>query len=55
MGRTLAVALAVVVMAAVIVAVDVLFLRDHFWVRLVVNVGIVVICGAIYLSLRGRL
>lgn len=33
-------------MVALIVGVDVLFFRDHFWPRLMVNVGIVLIFGA---------
>lgn len=37
------------VMAGVIVAVDVLFLRDHVWIRLGVNIGIVVVFAAFYL------
>jgi len=41
-------ALYVVLMAAVIVAVDVLFFRHRFWERLTVNVGIVLVFGAFY-------
>ena len=45
----------VLVMVALIVAVDVLFLRHQFWPRLAVNVGIVVIFGAVYfLFLKDR-
>jgi hypothetical protein len=36
-------------MVAAIVAVDVLFFRDRFWARLMVNVGIVLLFGAFYL------
>ncbi|HTX70072.1 MAG TPA: hypothetical protein VMH50_13155 [Thermoleophilia bacterium] len=36
-------------MAAVIVAVDVLFPRHHFWARLPVNIGIGVVFAAWYL------
>jgi len=44
----------VVLMAAVIVAIDVLFFKDHFWERLAVNVGIVLVFGAFYFRfLRG--
>jgi hypothetical protein len=46
--RPVLVALYVLVMVAVIVGVDVLFLREHFWVRLAVNVGIVALFGAVY-------
>jgi hypothetical protein len=41
-------ALYVVVMAAVIVAIDVLFFKSRFWGRLTVNVGIVLIFAAFY-------
>jgi len=37
------------VMVAVVVAVDVLFFRDHPWPRLMVNAGIVLVFGAFYL------
>lgn len=36
----------VLAMAAVIVAVDLAFFRDHFWERLAANVGIVLLFGA---------
>lgn len=36
-------------MAAVIVAVDVLFFRHQFWYRLTANVGIVLVAIAFYL------
>ncbi|HVT70072.1 MAG TPA: hypothetical protein VHF26_20150 [Trebonia sp.] len=49
MGRQAAVVLYVLVMVALIVGADVLFLRHHFWLRLVTNVGIVLLFGAIYL------
>lgn len=38
----------VIVMVILIVGVDVLFLRHHFWPRLLVNVGIVVVFGLFY-------
>jgi hypothetical protein len=38
----------VVLMAAVIVAIDVLFFRDRFWQRLTANVGIVLVFTAFY-------
>lgn len=37
-------------MVTVIVVVDVLFLRDRFWLRLLVNVGIVAVAAVIYLA-----
>jgi hypothetical protein len=47
-GRPVAGALYVVAMVAVVVGVDVLFLRGHFWERLAANVGIVLVFGAFY-------
>jgi hypothetical protein len=49
MGRQIAVVIYVAVMVAIIIGVDVLFLRDRFWERMVVNVGIVSVFGAFYL------
>ena len=49
MKQDLFVALYVISMGALIVLVDVLFLRDHFWWRLGVNVGIVLVFVAAYL------
>ena len=34
----------------VVVGVDVLFLRNRFWARLIVNVGIVLVFWAFYLT-----
>ncbi|WP_198045646.1 hypothetical protein [Kitasatospora mediocidica] len=48
MGRQATVVLYVLAMAAVVVGVDVLFFRHHFWPRLTVNVGIVLVFGAFY-------
>jgi uncharacterized membrane protein YozB (DUF420 family) len=42
------VVLYVLVMVALIVSVDVLFLRHQFWPRLAVNVGIVAVFGVVY-------
>lgn len=44
----------VVAMIVVIVGVDVAFLRNRFLERLIVNVGIVVVFGAIYLIFLRR-
>ena len=41
-------------MVAVVVGVDVLFFRDRFWERLMVNVGIVLVFGAFYLRFLKR-
>jgi hypothetical protein len=38
-----------VLMIAVIVAADILFFRNHFWERLMVNIGIVLVFAAFYL------
>ena len=48
MGKQAAVALYVLAMAAVVVGVDVLFFRNHFWPRLTANVGIVLVFAAFY-------
>jgi hypothetical protein len=48
-GRRAAGVLYVVAMAAVVVGVDVLFFRSHFWERLAANVGIVLVSVAFYL------
>jgi len=45
----------VVAMAAAIVGVDFAFLRNRFWERLMVNVGIVLVFGAFYLRFVRRL
>ncbi len=39
----------VVLLAAVVVSVDLSFFRHHLWERLMVNVGIVLVCSAFYL------
>jgi hypothetical protein len=49
MGRQAAVVLYVLALVAVVVGVDVLFLRHYFWTRLIVNVGIVLVFAAFYL------
>ena len=54
MGRPVAGALYVVAMAAVVVGVDVLVFRHHFWERLAVNVGIVLVFVAFYFRFLHR-
>jgi len=49
MDRRIAVVLYVVAMASVIVGVDLVFFRDKFWERLIVNIGIVLVFGAFYM------
>ena len=54
MGKQAAVALYVLALIAVVVGVDILFFRHHFWERLIVNVGIVLVFGAVYLRFLRR-
>ena len=54
MGRRAAVVLYVLALVAVVVGVDVLFFRNQFWDRLIVNVGIVLVFGAFYLRFLKR-
>jgi len=54
MERQTAVALYVLALAAVVVGADVLFFRNRFWERLMVNVGIVLVFGAFYLRFLKR-
>ena len=49
MSRATYVALCVLVLIAVIVSVDLLFIRNRFWERLMANVGVVLLFGAFYL------
>ncbi len=42
------------VLVAVVVGVDVVFFRHHFWERLIVNVGIVLVFAAFYLRFLKR-
>jgi hypothetical protein len=51
-GRRAAVAFRMLPLAAVVVSVDVLFFRHRFWERLIANVGIVLLFGALYLRSR---
>ena len=39
----------VVALIAIVGGVDVLFFRDRFWERLIVNIGIVMVFSAFYL------
>jgi Mn2+/Fe2+ NRAMP family transporter len=49
MTRNLSVVIYVVVLITVIVSVDILFFRNRFWERLMVNIGIVLVFAAFYL------
>lgn len=48
MGRQATVIMYAVLMAASVVAVDVLFFRNRFWQRLIVNIGTVLVFAAFY-------
>ena len=48
MGSQTTIVLYILLMIAVVVAVDLLFFRNHFWERLAVNIGIVLVFGAFY-------
>jgi hypothetical protein len=50
MRRQAVVVLYVLALVAVVVCVDVLFLKHDFWVRLIVNVGIVLVFAAFYMT-----
>lgn len=54
MGRQAVVALYVLALVVVVVGVDVLCFRDHFWERLLVNVGIVLVFAAFGLRFLRR-
>jgi hypothetical protein len=54
MGRQAAVALYVLALVAVVVSVDVLFFRNRFWERLMVNIGIVLVFAVFYLRFLKR-
>jgi len=49
MPRNTYVVLYVLVLIAVIVSVDLLFFKNRFWERLMVNIGIVLVFAAFYL------
>jgi hypothetical protein len=54
MGNQTTTALYVVLMAAVIVAIDILFFKNRFWERLMVNLGIVLVFAAFYFRFLKR-
>jgi protein-S-isoprenylcysteine O-methyltransferase Ste14 len=55
MGGRAAVVPYVLALVAVVVGVDVLIFRQHFWPRLMVNVGIVLVFAAFYLRFQAAL
>jgi hypothetical protein len=54
MAKSAAVVPYVLALVAVVVSVDVLFFRNRFWERLMVNVGIVLVFWAFYLRFLKR-
>jgi uncharacterized protein (DUF983 family) len=54
MGRQAVIVLYVLALVAVVVGVDVLFFRNEFWERLIVNVGIVLVFAVCYLRFLKR-
>jgi hypothetical protein len=54
-GRNAVIVLYVLAMVGIVVAIDVLFLRNEVWPRLIVNIAIVLAFGAGYFKfLKGR-
>jgi hypothetical protein len=49
MTRNMSVVLYILVWIAVVVSVDLLFFKNRFWERLIVNIGIVLVFVAFYL------
>jgi uncharacterized membrane protein len=49
MPRNIYVVLFALIMIAIVVSVDLLFFKNHFWERLTVNIGIVLVFVAFYL------
>jgi hypothetical protein len=54
MGSNAPAVLFTLLLIAVVIAVDFLFFRGHFWERLTVNIGIVLIFAAFYLRFFRR-
>ncbi len=54
MGKQTAAVVYLLAMVAVVVGVDVLFFRNRFWPRLMVNVGIVLVFVAFYFRFLKR-
>jgi len=54
MRRQVAVVLFVLAMVTVVVGLDVLFFKHHFWERLIVNVGVVLVFVAVYFKFLKR-
>jgi len=54
MEKPAGIALYVLALVAVVVGVDILFFRNRFWERLMVNVGLVLVFAAFYLKFTKR-
>ena len=54
MGRQAVIGLYGLALVVVIVGVDVLFFRNRFWERLMVNIGIVLVFAAFYVRFLKR-
>ena len=54
MGRLAAIVLYVLALVVTVVVVDILFLKHHFWARLIVNIGIVLVFTAFYFRFLKR-
>jgi hypothetical protein len=54
MSSRMTIVLYVLLLIAVVVAVDFLFFRHHFWERLTVNIGIVLVFAAFYFRFLKR-
>lgn len=52
MGKNTTTVIYVLALVATVVGVDILVFRHHFWARLMVNVGIVLIFAAFFLRFR---
>ena len=53
--RNVYVAIYILLLIAVVVGVDLIFLKNLFWLRLAVNVGIVLVFAAVYFGLLNDL
>ena len=54
MGSQATPVLYILLLIAVVVAVDVLFFKNQFWLRLTVNIGIVLVFAAFYFRFLKR-
>ena len=54
MSKNVTLVLYIAAMVATIVGLDVLLFRNHFWPRLLVNIGVVLVFGAFYLRFLYR-